>query len=93
MNKGIWLFLSIAAIAALFICVRYFRFSLDYEPFEAIAALQSELTELKGEYSNVQCCDDSVDLEELRKRAVEDLGWCRLRLIRSWNMTARRAVM
>ena len=36
---------------------------------------------------------DSVDLEELRKRAVEDLGMVPATPDQSWNMTARRAVM
>ena len=58
MNKGYVLFLSVAAIAALFICVRYLQIQSEItNRSEAIAALQSELTELKrGEYGNVQCC-------------------------------------
>ena len=50
MNKGYVLFLSIAAIAALFICVRYLQIQSEItNRSEAIAALQSELTELKEE--------------------------------------------
>ena len=76
MNKGYVLFLSIAAIAALFICVRYLQIQSEItNRSEAIAALQSELTELKEENTAMyNAATDSVDLEELRKRAVEDLG-------------------
>lgn len=76
MNKGYVLFLSIAAIAALFICVRYLQIQSEItNRSEAIAALQRELTELKEENTAMyNAATDSVDLEELRKRAVEDLG-------------------
>ena len=76
MNKGYVLFLSIAAIAALFICVRYLQIQSEItNRSEAIAALQSELTELKEENTAMyNAATDSVDLEELRKRAVGDLG-------------------
>lgn len=76
MNKGYVLFLSIAAIAALFICVRYLQIQSEItNRSEAIAALQSKLTELKEENTAMyNAATDSVDLEELRKRAVEDLG-------------------
>ena len=72
MNKGYVLFLSIAAIAALFICVRYLQIQSEItNRSEAIAALQSELTELKEENTAMyNAATDSVDLEELRKRAV-----------------------
>ena len=70
MNKGYVLFLSIAAIAALFICVRYLQIQSEItNRSEAIAALQSELTELKEENTAMRglrrasqtCCGRSGD--------------------------------
>jgi len=75
-NSAYVLFLSAAAIFALVICVNYIKLqSRITSRAEDIAALQEELANLKEEnntrYNSVM---DSVNLDEIRKKAEESLG-------------------
>ncbi len=69
-------FLSAAAVLAVFICVFYLRLQSDIvNSAETVTALQEELNVLTEENDTAyQAAEDSVDLEEVRRRAVNDLG-------------------
>lgn len=76
MNLGYVGFLSIAAVASLFICVNYLR--LQYEVTKA----GKELTSMESSYSELKLANDaaearavsSVDLDEIRDIAINELG-------------------
>ncbi len=75
-NSAYVLFLSAAAVFALVICVNYIKLqSRITSRAEDIAGLQEELANLKEEnntrYNSVM---DSVNLDEIRKKAEESLG-------------------
>lgn len=76
MNPGYVMFLAVAAVLALVVCVNYVKLqSRITSHSENIAAMQEELADLKEEnntrYNSVI---DSVNLEEVRTRAQENLG-------------------
>lgn len=76
MNQGYVLFLAIAAILALVVCVNYVKLqSKITSRSKNIAVLQEELADLKEEnntrYNSVM---DSVNLDEVRERAQNSLG-------------------
>ena len=66
MNPAYVMFLSIAAVAALVVCVWY---------LQVRAELQQELADAKEENTTrYNVVMDSVNLEEVRDRAINDLG-------------------
>ena len=76
MNPAYVMFLSIAAVAALVVCVWYLQVRAELTSrTEHITELQQELADAKEEnttrYNSVM---DSVNLEEVRDRAINDLG-------------------
>ena len=75
-NMAYAVFLSAAAVLAVFICVFYLRLQSDIvNSAETVTALQKELNVLTEENDTAyQAAEDSVDLEEVRRRAVNDLG-------------------
>lgn len=75
-GKSYVVFLSIAAILALAICVNYVQLQSRLTSHsKTITALQEDLADLKEEnntkYNSVM---DSVNLDEIRKKAKKDLG-------------------
>ena len=76
MNSGYVVFLTIAAVLALVICVQYVGLqSRLTSRSKHITAMQEELTELKEENNTrYNAVMDSVNLEEVRKKAQDDLG-------------------
>ena len=75
-NMAYAVFLSAAAVLAVFICVFYLRLQSDIvNSAETVTALQEELNVLTEENDTAyQAAEDSVDLGEVRRRAVNDLG-------------------
>ena len=75
-NSAYAVFLSVAAVLAVFICVFFLRLQSDIvNQAETITALQEELNMLTEENDTAyQAAEDSVDLEEVRRKAVNELG-------------------
>lgn len=76
MSRGYVVFLSIAAVLALIICVNYVKMQSRLTSYsKEITALQEELANMREEnntkYNTVM---DSVNLEEIREKAQKDLG-------------------
>lgn len=76
MNPGYVMFLAVAAVLALVVCVNYVKLQSRITSYSKnIAAMQEELADMKEEnntrYNSVI---DSVNLEEVRTRAQENLG-------------------
>lgn len=76
MNFGYVLFLAIATVITLVVCIGYLRLQSDItNKISNIASLESEFSDLKSqndeEYSRVMT---SVDLEYIKKVAIEELG-------------------
>lgn len=76
MNFGYVLFLAIATVITLVVCIGYLRLQSDItNRISNIASLESELSDIKSqndeEYNRVMT---SVDLEYIKKVAIEDLG-------------------
>ena len=70
MNPAYVMFLSIAAVAALVVCVWYLQVRAEH-----ITELQQELADAKEENTTrYNVVMDSVNLEEVRDRAINDLG-------------------
>ena len=70
MNPAYVMFLSIAAVAALVVCVWYLQVRA-----ELTTELQQELADAKEENTTrYNVVMDSVNLEEVRNRAINDLG-------------------
>ena len=76
MSPGYVVFLSIAAILALVICVNYVRLQSRMTGYSKnIASLQGELANMKEENNTkYNAIMDSVNLDEIRERAQESLG-------------------
>ena len=76
MNPAYVMFLSIAAVAALVVCVCYLQVSAELTSrTEHITELQQELADAKEENTTrYNVVMDSVNLEEVRDRAINDLG-------------------
>lgn len=76
MSSGYVVFLTMAAVLALVICVNYVRLqSRLTESSKHITAMQEELTQLKEENNTrYNAVMDSVNLEEIREKAQTDLG-------------------
>ena len=76
MNPGYVVFLSIAAVLCLVICVNYVKMQSRLTGYSKnITALQEELAGLKEENNTkYNAVMDSVNLEEIREKAQKDLG-------------------
>lgn len=76
MNQGYVLFLTIAAILALVVCVNYVKLqSKITSRSKNITVLQEELANLKEENNTrYNAIMDSVNLDEVRERAQNSLG-------------------
>lgn len=76
MNPAYVMFLSIAAVAALVVCVWYLQVREELTSrTEHITELQQELADAKEENTTrYNVVMDSVNLEEVRDRAINDLG-------------------
>ena len=76
MNPAYVMFLSIAAVAALVVCVWYLQVCAELTSrTEHITELQQELADAKEENTTrYNVVMDSVNLEEVRDRAINDLG-------------------
>lgn len=76
MNPAYVMFLSIAAVAALVVCVWYLQVHAELTSrTEHITELQQELADAKEENTTrYNVVMDSVNLEEVRDRAINDLG-------------------
>lgn len=76
MNRGYVMFLAVAAMIALFGCVQYLKLQVEVSDRSSnVTSLQQEL-ENKKEINNTMYNSiiDSVDLEEIRDRAMNELG-------------------
>ena len=76
LGPGYLVFLSAVCTATLFLCVHYLQLKSSYtEQLENVAALESELSQLKADndayYNQVQT---SVNLNEIKEKAMSKLG-------------------
>lgn len=76
MNRAYMIFLTGAAVVALIVCVNYIKLQSSITSrTENITKLQEELAQLKEtnntKYNSIM---DSVNLEEISKKAQEELG-------------------
>ncbi len=76
MNRAYVIFLAVAAIAMLIVCVNYIQLRSTITSRSAnITALQEELASLREENNTkYNVVMDSVNLEEVRTTAIEELG-------------------
>ena len=76
MSSAYVVFLALAAIIALIVCVNYVRLQSSITSrSKNITALQEELADLKEENTTkYNAVMDSVNLEEIRQKAEEELG-------------------
>lgn len=76
MNRAYVVFLAVAAIAMLVVCVNYIQLRSTITSRSAnITALQAELASLKEENNTkYNVVMDSVNLDEVRTTAIEELG-------------------
>jgi len=76
MNRAYVVFLAVAAIAMLIVCVNYIQLRSTITSRSAnITALQAELASLKEENNTkYNVVMDSVNLDEVRTTAIEELG-------------------
>lgn len=75
-NKGYVTFLTVSAIVTLFVCVSYLHLHSEVSTRSSrITSLQRELSSLTEENNARQdAITSSVNLEDIRKRAIKDLG-------------------
>lgn len=76
MNSGYVVFLGMAAVLCLVICVNYVKTQSRLTSYSKnITALQEELANLKEENNTkYNAVMDSVNLEEIREKAQKELG-------------------
>ena len=76
MNAAYVVFLAIAATIVLLLCVNYVRLQSEVTKHSKnVTALQEELADLKEENTTkYNAVMDSVNLEEVREKAMDDLG-------------------
>lgn len=76
MSAGYVMFLTIAAVLALVVCVNYVKLqSKITSESKNITALQEELTDMKEENTTrYNAVMDSVNLEDIRAKAQKELG-------------------
>ena len=75
-NKAYVVFLSVAAILMLVVCVQYVQLRAELtNRSKNITALQEELANLnEANTTKYNAVMDSVNLEEVREKAMDDLG-------------------
>lgn len=75
-NPAYAAFLAVAAVLAVLMCVGFLRIQADIvSRAENVGALQKELAELTEQNDTaLQAAEDSVNLEEVRNKAVNELG-------------------
>lgn len=76
MNKGYVAFLAMAAAVALFVCVQYLQLQSEISSRSShITELQQELADRKeANTTKYNAIVNSMNLEEVRERAMNDLG-------------------
>lgn len=76
MNPAYAMFLVVAAICAVFICVAYLKLQSDIvNRSERISALQEELADLTEQNDTAyNAATDSVNMEEIRSKAMNEMG-------------------
>lgn len=76
MNKGYVAFLAVAAAIALFACVQYLQLQSEIASRSSnITALQQELADRReANTTKYNAVVNSMNLEEVRERAMNDLG-------------------
>ena len=76
MNRGYVIFLAVAAMIALFSCVQYLQLQSEITSrSEHITELQRELAERReANTTKYNVVMNSMNLEEIRERAMNDLG-------------------
>lgn len=76
MNRGYVMFLAVAAMVALFVCVKYLQLQVEVSNRSSNVTSLQQTLENKKEINNTtyNSIIDSVDLEEIRDRAMNELG-------------------
>lgn len=76
MNRGFVIFLAVVSVAVLFFCVHYLQLKSEVTAqIKAVAALESELSELKEDNDAYESqVTSNVDLNEIKKIAIGRLG-------------------
>ena len=75
MNSAYVIFLAVAAVMALVVCVNYIELqSRITSRSKNITAMQEELARLREENNRYNAVMDSVNLDEIRDRAQNELG-------------------
>lgn len=76
MNRGYVLFIAMAAMAMLFVCIQYVNLqSANMSHAKKITKMEEELAGLKEENTTrYNAVVDSVNLDEVRKKAKKELG-------------------
>lgn len=76
MSAGYVIFLAVAAVVALFVCVQYLSLQSERTGRSGrITALQQEITDLKEENTTrLNSALDTINLEEVREKATKELG-------------------
>ncbi len=76
MNKGYVVFLAIAAVVTLVACAQYLQLQSEItDRSERITSLQQELADRKeANTTKYNAIVNSINLEEVRERAMNDLG-------------------
>lgn len=76
MSSGYVIFLAVAAVIALIVCVRYLQLQSEITSRSRnITALQEELADLKEDNTTkYNAVLDSANLEEIREKAINELG-------------------
>ena len=76
MNARYVVFLTVAAVVALFVCVQYLQLQSELTSrSKHITSLQRELSDVKEEnVTKYNSIVNSMNLEEIREKAMNDLG-------------------
>ena len=92
MSSAYVVFLTVAALMALIVCVNYVQLqSRITSRSKNITAMQEELADMKEENNTkYNAIMDSVNLDEIRDKAQTDLGMVYASPEISWTATARR---
>ena len=96
MSQGYVIFLAVAAICALLICVNYVNLqSKITKRSKNITAMQEELAGMREENTTrYNAVMDSVNLEEVRKNCTGEAGgWSMRQMPRSWNIRSLLLIM
>jgi len=76
MDLGFVLFLTMALIVTGFVCVKYISLQTSITRYvDEISSLEMQLTTARAENDDTECrIKGAVDLESVKKRAMDDLG-------------------